>query len=64
MPTGSETHELLFSSHAPFECDIYSAERSTNYEELNGRQKIFETSTLDQRSYNNSLKITVYLIQP
>lgn len=52
MPTGSETHELLLSSHAPLECDIYSAERSTNYKELNykelnGRQKIFETSTLE-----------------
>ena len=47
MLTGSETHELLFSSHAPLECDIYSAERSANYKELNGRQKIFETSTLE-----------------
>ena len=52
MPAGSETHGLLFSSHAPLECDVHSVERSTNYKELNykelnRRQKIFETSTLE-----------------
>ena len=27
MPARSETHGLLFSSHAPLECDIHSVER-------------------------------------
>ena len=27
MTAGSETHGLLFNSHAPLECDIYSVER-------------------------------------
>ena len=38
MPAGSETHGLLFSSHARLECDIHSDERSTNNKELNYKE--------------------------